>query len=225
MSDDFGEEPELAAMARRLKDLVKKAGGNQRVADAADVPLSTLNTILAGKSDPRVSTLRKLAPALGIPISGLMEIVFDGENTVNQMLDSMVRIPMRNVYASAGPGIENGDEPIIGHLTFPKEIVATWGRNPARIEAVQGHGDSMYPTIADNQWILIDRADRDLVDGRVYGFRTEDGFRVKRFQKRIDGTPMLVSDNRELYAPEPLSKASLRQILVAGRVFLAPRMI
>jgi phage repressor protein C with HTH and peptisase S24 domain len=121
--------------------------------------------------------------------------------------------------------VENGDEPIIGHMQFPETFVRSWGRSPTRVEAIQARGDSMYPTIHDGQWVLIDRADRELADGLVYGFRTPDGLRLKRFQKAIDGTPMLVSDNRDLYAPERLSSCDLAQLKVAGRVFLTPRMI
>lgn len=220
MGDDFGVNPELGAMARRLRELVKKAGGNQCVAELADVPLSTLNTVLAGKTDPRLSTLRKLAPALGLSVSQLIDEVGRDENTKNRISDDVVLIPMREVCASAGPGIENGDEPISGHMQFPAEIVRSWGRNPAKIEAVQVFGDSMLPTIADRQWVLIDRSEKELSDGNVFAFRTQDGLRLKRFQRSISGAPMLVSDNRELYAPEVLQPSDLEQLRVAGRVFL-----
>jgi len=225
MVGDFGGNPELDAMARRLRELVKKAGGNQKVADVADVPLSTLNTILAGKTDPRLSTLRKIAPALGVPVSTLIEDASGADNTENRISEDLVLIPMRDVSASAGPGAENGDEPVIGYMQFPEAFVRSWGRSPARVEAIQARGDSMYPTIHDGQWVLIDRADRSLVDGLVYGFRTPDGLRLKRFQKAIDGSPMLVSDNRDLYAVERLSPDDFNQLRVAGRAFLTPRMI
>jgi phage repressor protein C with HTH and peptisase S24 domain len=225
MVGDFGENPELNAMARRLRELVKKAGGNQRVATIADVPLSTLNTILAGKTDPRLSTLRKLAPALGVSVSALIEDDVEPDNTVNRIYEGDVLIPMRDVWASAGPGADNGDEPIVGHMRFPEAFVRSWGRPTTRVEAIQARGDSMYPNITDGQWVLIDRGDRRLVEGLVYGFRTPDGLRLKRYQKAIDGSPVLASDNRDLYAPERLSPDDIEQLHVAGRVFLTPKMI
>lgn len=225
MAGDFGGNPELDAMARRLRELVRKAGGNQKVAETADVPLSTLNTILAGKTDPRLSTLKKIAPALGVAVSTLIEDVSEAKNTENRILEEPVLIPMRDVSASAGPGAENGEEPIIGYLRFPEAFVRSWGRSLVSVEAIQARGDSMYPTIHDGQWVLIDRADCLLADGLVYGFRTPDGLRLKRFQKAIDGTPMLVSDNRDLYAVERLSPSDFNQLRVAGRAFLTPRMI
>ena len=139
--------------------------------------------------------------------------------------DRTVLIPMRDVSASAGPGAENGEEPVIGHMQFPEAFVRSWGRSPARVEAIQARGDSMYPTIHDGQWVLIDRADRSLADGLVYGFRTPDGLRLKRFQRAIDGTAMLVSDNRDLYAVERLSPDDFSQLRIVGRAFLTPRMI
>lgn len=216
------EMQEAEALAKRLKLLVRQNGGNAVVSEKTGIKLSTLNSYLAGV-EPKFSAMVKLAEALKIPLSSLV----DGDHGVQDHEHSAdtVSIPMRDVSASAGPGAENGEEPIIGYMRFPEAYVRSWGRSPARVEAIQARGDSMYPTIQDGQWVLIDRADRTLVDGLVYGFRTPDGLRLKRLQKAIDGTPMLVSDNRELYAVERLSVEDLTQLHVAGRVFLAPRMI
>lgn len=219
---DVWEMQEAEALARRLKLLVRKNGGNAAVSEKTGIKLSTLNSYLAGV-EPKFSVVVRLAEALGLPLSAL--VGDDPEIQEPARPEGMISIPMRDVYASAGPGAEIGDEPIIGHMQFPEVFVRSWGRSPARVEAVQALGDSMLPTIQDRQWVLIDRADRELLDGGVYGFRTPDGLRLKRFQKAIDGTPMLVSDNRDLYAPERLSPKELAQLRIAGRAFLTPRML
>lgn len=221
MPDDL-EMQQAEILARRLKELVQKRGGNKRVAAESGIPLSTLNTYLAG-TEPKFFVAARLAEYFNVPMAALLSDEPIGQEPESG--SSTIQIPMRDVFASAGPGAVNGDEPIVGYMQFPEAFVRSWGRSTARVEAIQARGESMYPTIQDRQWVLIDRAERALADGLVYGFRTPDGLRLKRFQKAIDGTPMLVSDNRELYAPERLQPDDFNQLRVAGRVFLTPRMI
>ena len=225
MDDDFGGNSELNAMARRLRDLVKLSGGNQKVASIADVPLSTLNTIMAGKSDPRISTLKRIAPALGVHLSELIGDASDSENTVLRTRDAMIHIPLRDVFASAGAGTEVIDETQNGYLAFSRDFVETWGRSLTHVEAIRASGDSMLPTIQHNAIVLIDRAERRLIEGRIFAFRTSDGLRLKRFQRSIDGSALLVSDNRDLYAPERIMPADMPQLSVAGRAFWTGSMI
>lgn len=214
------------------KSLSPEAREVLRLSDIADNQAELLK-LATLEPEKQIAAARMLASGLATRVKGarvalgldvIVEEVAGNENTENR-ISEVVLIPIRDVYASAGTGAENGDEPIIGHMQFPDAFARSWGRSLSKVEAVQIKGDSMYPTIADGQWTLIDRGDTDLVEGKVYGFRTEDGFRAKRFQRAIDGAPMLVSDNRELYAPEKLSKAYLQRLLVAGRIFLVPRMI
>lgn len=215
-------EQEKEQLIAVLRASVKARGGRAQAAELWGLSERTLAGYLSGESDPKLSFLSKVAASEGLSVA---ELFTSRAEKATSPGGSIVMIPMRDVFASAGPGAENGDEPVVGYMQFPEAFVRSWGRAPARVEAIQARGDSMYPTIHDRQWVLIDRADRSLTDGLVYGFRTPDGLRLKRFQKAIDGTPMLVSDNRELYAVERLSPEDFDQLRVAGRVFLTPRMI
>lgn len=63
--EDFavrGLNPEVVA---RLKEAVRLAGGNKVVAEKSGVPLSTLNSALAGRSEPRASAMAALARSVG----------------------------------------------------------------------------------------------------------------------------------------------------------------
>lgn len=204
-------------IAPMLRDLAIRHGSNARAAKVWDVPLRTLASYLAGESDPKLSFLEVVAAKENLALAD-----FFTDSAENRIAASpeMVSIPMRGVRAAAGPGAENGDEPVVGHMQFPEAMVRSWGCNPHTAEAVQSLGDSMFPTIDDGAWVIIDRSKRDLVEGKVFAFRTPDGLRLKRFQTMISGAPMLVSDNRDLYAPEVLTPGDLQQLRVAGRVFL-----
>lgn len=203
-------------LARRLKELVQQNGGNKRVAAGSGIPLSTLNTYLAG-TEPKFFVAAKLADYFGVPMSALLS----EEPAIQkaERWDTPIHIPLRDVYASSGPGGEAVDEAIIRHIAFDPFFVESWGIPPERVEAVISRGDSNEPTIRDGAVVLIDRGDRKLREKPIFAFRTPDGLRLKRFQKLIDGSARLVSDNQALYAPEVISPADLEQLRVVGRAF------
>lgn len=204
-----------------LRRFAQRHGSNAVAANAWGVSARTLAAYLAGESVPKLNFIESVAQAEGIEIA---DFFVDAEN-FRTPDDSAVQIPLRDVFASAGPGAEVVDESQNGSLTFSRTFVDAWGRSPAKVEAIHARGDSMLPTIQDGAVVLIDRAERDLIEGRVYAFRTPDGLRLKRFQRAIDGSALLVSDNRELYAPERMTPADLEALKVAGRAFWTGRMI
>jgi phage repressor protein C with HTH and peptisase S24 domain len=210
------------ALARRLKELVQKHGGNKRVAADSGIPLSTLNTYLAG-TEPKLLVAARLAEHFRIPLEALFDEVPRSQEFIST--GSTIHIPVRDVYASAGPGSEVFDEAPTSFLAFSSEFVDAWDRSLAHVEAIHARGDSMEPTIQDGAVVLIDRAERSLVEGRIFVFRTPDGLRLKRFQRTIDGAALLISDNRERYAPERVSSSDFEQLRVAGRAFWTGRMI
>lgn len=203
-------------IAQRLRELVQRRGGNKRVAADSGIALSTLNTYLAG-TEPKLTVAARLAEFFGVPISALlsdMPAIQDREFS-----EASVQIPLRDVYASSGPGAEAIDEGVLRYLAFDPFFVENWGIPPERVEAVINRGDSNEPTIRDGAIVLIDRGDRKLREKPMFAFRTPDGVRLKRFQKLIDGSARLVSDNQALYAPEVISPADFEQLRVVGRAF------
>ena len=83
----------------------------------------------------------------------------------------------------------------------------------------------MEPTVPDGMLVLINTAVSDLQDGRIYAIRAPDGLRLKRIQRQIDGSVMLISDNRDKYLPETLSRDDAATIEVAGRAFWTERLL
>lgn len=60
-------------MARRLKALRKTAGMTQeQLAREADMSLGYVARLEIGRHDPKLSTLKKLARALGVPVTELL---------------------------------------------------------------------------------------------------------------------------------------------------------
>lgn len=163
-------------------------------------------------------SLEWLAMGTNVPIS---ETVRDPSSPK----EGIVHIPILDVSAGAGPAIDNDGAEIVAHLPFPVGFLRKLHIKPERVRAVRAHGDSMEPTVPDGMLVLINTAVSDLQDGRIYAIRAPDGLRLKRIQRQIDGSVMLISDNRDKYLPETLSRDDAATIEVAGRAFWTERLL
>lgn len=74
---------------------------------------------------PKVSTLRRLASALGVPLNDLMRIVDypdqELESTSSQKYGNHDRSMVLRVVASGNSGQNHGGEPILGKTSYPSE--------------------------------------------------------------------------------------------------------
>jgi len=112
--------------------------------------------------------------------------------------------------AAAGAGAEGGDE-AIGQLGFAPGWLRAQGLDPAHLSTIAVRGDSMEPTLAEGDEILVDTRPATLRSG-VHVVRVDDQLLVKRLQSERPGT--LISDNA-VYPP--LERAP-EEIEVIGRV-------
>lgn len=91
-------------------------------------------------------------------------------------------VPRYDAGASAGPGAFGGDDPARPHIGFdPAWLRRLAGGDPSRLSLIRVEGDSMLPTLADGDDILVDPADAAgrIRDG-VYVLRIEGALAVKR---------------------------------------------
>ncbi len=218
-------------LAEKIKAAVKAAGGASVVADRSGIPLSTLNKYVRGAISPAAVVLERIADATASPISSFFEtksaaLGHQSPNTATiEARLEVVHIPILDVSAGAGPAIDNDGAEIVAHLPFPIGFLRKLHIKPERVRAVRAHGDSMEPTVPDGMLVLINTAVSDLQDGRIYAIRAPDGLRLKRIQRQIDGSVMLISDNRDKYLPETLSRDDAAMIEVAGRAFWTERLL
>jgi len=218
-------------VAERIKSAVRSAGGASAVADYSGIPLSTLNKYVRGVISPSAVALERIAVATTKPIAffyGLERAVSEHSmpETISQPgADDYVRIPILDVIAGAGQAIDNDGSEIVAHLPFPVDLLRRLGIRPERVRAVRARGDSMEPTVPDGMLVLINTAFSDLEDGRIYAIRSLDGLRLKRVQRQVDGSVVLISDNRDKYLPETLSREEAETVEVAGRAFWTERFL
>ena len=105
-------------------------------------------------------------------------------------------IPKLLVGASAGPGAHNDAEALAGKIGFDEKWLRKMGVDPKQLSLIRVEGDSMLPTLADGDDIMVDRAaaNAPLRDG-IHVIRMDDTLMVKRLARGPAGRLSVVSDN------------------------------
>lgn len=127
-------------------------------------------------------------------------------------------VPVYNVAASAGPGaLIDWEEAVVERLAFPPDYLRkVTSANPKDLAIIGVKGDSMTPTLADNDVVMIDTSKRDLSFDGLFVLRDGGASllvkRIGRGSRR--GTVKLISDNRA-YDPQ---ERDIGEIEVIGKV-------
>lgn len=110
--------------------------------------------------------------------------------------DDFVQIPMVKLRLEAGvTGFKTEPERRDGGtIGMRRNWLERKGFDPAHLYAIQVHGESMEPTLYEEDIVVINVADQKLVDGQVYAFNYEGEAVVKRLS-RDGGMWWLTSDN------------------------------
>lgn len=105
-------------------------------------------------------------------------------------------IPKLSVGASAGPGAYNDAEALGGQIGFDEKWLRKMGVDPKQLSLIRVEGDSMLPTLADGDDIMVDRAAATaaLRDG-IHVIRMDDVLMVKRLARGLVGRLSVLSDN------------------------------
>lgn len=72
--------PEVAALARNMKTYRKRFDKSQeKMSEATGLSVEEISLIERGLTDPKLSTLQKIAACMGVSVSTLLENQIDGE--------------------------------------------------------------------------------------------------------------------------------------------------
>jgi hypothetical protein len=117
-----------------------------------------------------------------------------------QRAEDYVLIPQLAIEASAGSGIEPGDETPLAVLAFQ----ANWVRSiasgrPEALTVIGVEGDSMLPTLADGDQILVDTDDRERLRDGIYVLRTDEALLVKRLSVNPATRRLTIRSDNEAY--------------------------
>lgn len=211
--------------------LMAKIGSQVRFSEKLGKSPNQISSILGKAADPEIK-------GIGDDLAREIETAFDyergwmdhdhglviGETSREFKVGSeLVDIRRMNVEASQGSGrVAPIFEETISNVTMSKSwlhknLVFTHINN---LRLITGIGDSMAKTIMDGDVLIVDTGINEVKLDAVYVFERDSELFIKRIQRLLDGSYMIISDNREAYDPYPISKKDLNSIHLAGRVLI-----
>jgi phage repressor protein C with HTH and peptisase S24 domain len=135
----------------------------------------------------------------------------------------MIKVPRLDVDASAGHGAINESEAAVSHIAFdPKWLRQLCKGGTNHLSFIRVQGDSMSPTLADGDDILVDGADgADRLRDGIYVLRREDILTVKRLAINPFAARATIKSDNPAY-PE-WKDVDLSTLAIIGRVIWAGR--
>jgi len=201
----------------KLKDILSADGVNGKIFDkdvANSLELSQANfATMKNRGKIPYSNILNFCAVKKISINWLLY-----NQNPGSLVDSTDKYWIKyfpDVNVSAGGGAyENDDD--FESLEVPTYFVNRLGgkENLKNIDAINVVGDSMEPTLNDNNIIFMDKTKNDYSRDGIYAFTTIHGLFVKRIQKRVDGKLDIISDNKD-YPSQVLSN---NEIKIVGKV-------
>jgi len=192
------------------------------VAEEANVSYDQLKSLMQGKSKTtNVDDGVKVAAAFGVSV----EDFFAGRLNAVEVLppldgspDDRVEVYAYDVQASAGPGGYVDDYPeIADRLTFPRGYLRTiTSAKPQNLAIIGVKGDSMVPTLQDDDVVLIDMSKTSLGYDGLFVLNIDGTIHVKRIARGSrKGMVSIISDNKARY---PEKERDVADVHVIGKV-------
>lgn len=214
------DDPDIDPFARGLQAVI--ASRNLKPAPLsvqAGLSDSAIRDMVRKGGSPKLSTAQAIANVLGMTIDDI--IAAGGGPTRVSSLPAIPTgtdlVPIYGVHASAGYGALVHDEEIVDTLAFPPGYLRRLTKaNPRDLAIIGVKGESMVPTLQDDDIVMIDLTKRDLSYDGLFVIRDNgDGLLVKRIGRAsMRGHVTLISDNRHYPPTEKLAA----EIEVIGRV-------
>lgn len=124
-------------------------------------------------------------------------------------------IPMAETQLSAGGGAFVISEEIEGYYAFRKSWLSRVASSTKNLVLMRVLGDSMSPTIQEDDTVMIDIGKRSIKEGMIYAIRFDSTIMIKRLAFRPGGRILIISDNRHEYEPY---EADMRELHIIGQI-------
>ena len=206
----------------RISLIAESAGGASSLARMADVAESVVRKWKNGASEPTRPKLISLSVATNVSLvwlmtgEGPMRLDNQPSAAVDNEMSEFALIPGYDIQISAGSGSLTDSEQMTRKLAFRHRWLKYKGLKTKDLVLVFTKGDSMEPTISDNNTLMIDTSQLKLNDGHIYVIRFNDHLVVKRIQTTMTGF-YLISDNKE-YEKMEVTYNAADDLQIIGRV-------
>lgn len=222
-----GEKAEFVA---RLHAILRHWPSADRLARAMGVSPSAFRKWLKGEAEPSRERLVALANTAGVGVGWLAtgegeppDLRPEGGGGVREHempgLEEFVLLPSRDSVAAAGASPEVPvDRRGAHYMAFRNDWVREEiGIDPAAIGLERAVGDSMAPTINDGDLLLLDTGQRAFALFGIYVLEIDGERLVKRVQRKLDGSLVLISDNTD-YERDVVPAGRVEHLRAIGRV-------
>ncbi|WP_168735210.1 XRE family transcriptional regulator [Pseudothauera rhizosphaerae] len=199
---EAGEHPVEDGFIDRLRLLADRVGSANGLAKSAGISQSGLQRYLAG-GQPTRKVLIALARAARVDLLWL--ITGQGEPEQDDALNAAVPSSIRSLTRLPLYKEQPAERSYAGDLTVKPESVAGlgfcrfWlskhGMEASDLAGLYMSGNSMEPTLANGDTVLVNIRQRDTIDGGIYALRGDDRTFIKRVQNEPGGYLRLISDN------------------------------
>lgn len=122
-------------------------------------------------------------------------------------------IDVYDIRASAGHGAVIESEEVIERLSFPPGYLDRITRtHPRHLKIIGVKGDSMEPTLKDDDVVMLDTTKTSLDFDGLFVLRWGDALHVKRVGRAGNGSVSIISDNKAIYPPIQMARADIQVI-------------
>ena len=173
-----------------LKSMIgkdKKFANPTQMAKACGVAPNQIIRYIKQERGKHIQVLAKVLDEAGA------KIIFP-ESGEKSILEKFHPVPKVLARPSGGGGSLQTDSRVEDTYAFRLDWLVSKGC-PETMKLMSVTGDSMAPRIEDGDHLLVDEAQKDLYEGRIYVIRIDQEIVVKRIAKE-PGKILLISDNR-----------------------------
>lgn len=197
-------------IGKRIGELAEALGTRINAATVAELSTDQLSRYINGEGEISLQPVARLAAATG----KTLDWVWSGREP--PLADDFVLVPRYDVRAAGGAGAIVHSEQIVDHLAFKREWLRQQGLVAGRSALIEATGDSMLPTIAAGDLVLV-ALDQATVSDGVHVLRRGNSLIVKRLQLLQTGELQIISDNSS-YASETIAPERVSNVQILGRV-------
>ena len=209
--------------ADRIRGLIEARGITTReLSRRIGVSHVTIGKWTKGEFVPSGENLEKIANFFSVTPAFILfgEPGIDGRQTV-EVGEDEISIPVLDVVASCGQE---------GHISPAVRLVRMFrstrewllshliaSANLATLHILTADGDSMEPSIHGGDFVFVDTSQTRVTADAVYAIQYAGSIFIKRVMTRVDGSVLLISDNKRYEPQEVRDPGSLN---IVGRVVL-----
>ena len=183
------------------------------------------NWLLFGEGEKYKEGAAAQQHALDEPESPESNTIYIDENGLvaipslrNPDIEDFYFLPLVETRLSAGAGSFVLSEAVETYYAFRRNFINRIATHYKNVVLACATGNSMERTIFDGDTIMIDTGRRSIEDGQIFAMRFGETIAVKRLSLLPSDKVMVISDNKDEYAPY---EAYIKDIHVIGKLLIS----